>query len=230
MSRSWVRYRGSADPDFAARVKATVAAATERLRTAGSIAPTATRGAQGGEELVVRGGNGRLVQVRRARLDEWTPRVEDRFFGVLTATCNVKAACRAVGMSPAAAYYHYNRWDGFAKRWDAALAAGYDRLELALVENACRSLGDAPDCPPDIPIEPMSFEDALRLLRLHTGRARYDKSPRIVRDETIAQMMKQLAAKRRAGLLGAADGDDAARQPGSAAGTAVEEVARGTRE
>lgn len=166
VSRDWVRVRGKADPAFAARVTATVAAAAGRLRAAGSIEPAATWRAQAGEELVVRGGNGRQVQIRRARLGEWTPRSEARFLAALASCCNVSAACRTVGLTTVAAYNHYRAWPDFAKRWDAALAEGYVRLELALFDTA-RRVFDAADYPPDVPIEPMSFDQAVTLLRQH---------------------------------------------------------------
>lgn len=215
VSRSWVKHRGRADPDFAARVTATVAAAAERLRAAASTVPPSKWAAQAGEELIVRGAGGRLAQVRRARLNEWTARVEDRFLAVLAATCNVMRACRVVGVTPAAAYQRYHRWDGFAGRWDAALVAGYERLEMALVENAIRSLGDAPDYPPDVPMQPVTFDDAFRLLRQHTRRVRSDRTPRIERADTIGQVMKQLAAKQRAGLWRKKGGNDAASGDGA---------------
>ena len=43
---------------------------------------------------------GRRVQIARARVKQWTPRVEDRFLATLAATCNVKAACAEVRMTP----------------------------------------------------------------------------------------------------------------------------------
>jgi len=206
VSRSWVSLRQSTDPDFRARMAATVEAAKVRLRErATGVGPDAKWRAQDGEELVVRGTNGRRTQIARARLKQWTPRAEARFLAALAATCNVKAACAAVGLSLASAYNHYHRWEGFAKRWDAALETGYDRLEMALIENAQRSLGVAPDYPPDIPLQPMTFDEALRLLRLHTARVRggryrrgADQRGPISSDEVLRELRKRLAGKRRA--------------------------------
>ena len=80
------------------------------------------------------------MQIARARLKQWTPRIEDRFLAVLAATCNVKAACAEVGMTAASAYAHRKRWPAFAGRWDEAVEEGYARLEFALVENAEQSV------------------------------------------------------------------------------------------
>jgi len=170
VSRSWVCLHQSADPDFRARMVTAIDAAKARLRAqATGVGPDAKWRAQDGEELVVRGTNGRRTQIARARLKQWTPRVEARFLKALSACCNVKAACRAVGLSQASAYNHYARWSDFAKRWEAALEEGYLRLEMALFDHAGRAF-EVRDYEPDIPIEPMTVDDAIRWLGLHQAR------------------------------------------------------------
>lgn len=170
VSRSWVVLHRRTDPAFRAELDAAIATAKarfDRLRMAGSDrTPAAGWGSIHGEELVVRGGNGRLVQVARARPRQWTPRTEARFLAALASCCNVMAACRAVGLSPAAAYKHYHRWPDFERRWEEALKEGYLRLELALIENAGRAF-QAVDYPPDMPIEPMTYDQAITLLHQH---------------------------------------------------------------
>ena len=69
----------------------------------------------------------------------------------------------------AAAYQHYHRWPDFEKRWHAALEEGYLRLEMALFENAGRAFQPV-DYDQDIPIEPMSVDQALSLLKAHQAR------------------------------------------------------------
>lgn len=59
--------------------------------------------------------------------------MEKRFLETLSATCNVKAACAEVGLTPASAYAHKKRWQGFADRWKQALEDGYTQLEAGLV-------------------------------------------------------------------------------------------------
>ena len=123
-------------------------------------------GSLDGEELVVKGTNGRRVQIARARLRQWTPRVEDRFLATLAATCNVKAACAEAGMTAASAYGHRKRWPAFAKRWDEAVETGYARIELALVENG-GNLFSSPELPPEAPMPPMTAAQAIHILHMH---------------------------------------------------------------
>lgn len=170
VSRSWMSLHRSTDPAFAARMDAAIDAAKasfDKLRTnGGNMKPGPKWRALDGEELVVRGTNGRRTQIARARLRQWTPRTEARFLAALASCCNVAAACRAVGLSQAAAYNHYHRWPDFAKRWDAALEEGYVRLEMALFEAAGRVF-EPVDYPQDVPIEAMSFDQAITLLKAH---------------------------------------------------------------
>jgi hypothetical protein len=209
VSRSWVSLHRATDPDFAARMAAAIASARERLSAhATGVRPEAKWRAQAGEELVVRGTNGRVTQIARARLRQWTPRTEARFLTALAACCNVAAACRAVGMSQASAYNQYHRWPDFEKRWEEALKEGYLRLEMALLENAGRAF-DPVDYEPDMPIEPMSVDQALTLLRLHETRVHKLGKPRgPVRTSprsseevfaSIAHKLDRLEAKLRAG-------------------------------
>ena len=82
--------------------------------------------------------NGRRMQIARARLHQWTPRVEDRFLQALGATCNAKAAYTEAGMSKGSAYTHRERWPRFARRWQAAEAIDSKRLEFALARHAAQ--------------------------------------------------------------------------------------------
>lgn len=169
VSRSWVQLQRSTDPRFKAEVAAAVAEAKARLSGAASCKPPAKWGAQEGEELVLRGGRGKRVQIARARLQQWTPRLEDRFIRALTATCNVKLACRAVGLSAPSAYKHAERWPAFAGRWDAAIPAGWTNVDSALVTGAIALLD--PEVDPPEALGPMTVDQAIRLVGLHQRRA-----------------------------------------------------------
>ena len=164
VSRSWVCLQRSTDPDFDAACREALAVATDKLKS--PLSPTLSlkgRGSNGpplaqwarhdGHELVVSGtggsGNGRRAQIRRSRLKQWSSKVEARFLAALSATCNVKAACRDVGMASSSAYAHRKRWPGFARAWGEALKAGHWRLELALVSNALYYLDPEETEPPD---------------------------------------------------------------------------------
>ena len=178
VSRSWVQLQRSSDPAFRADVAAAVAEAKASL----SWAPDQVRGARGsngpprgwghldGEELVVKGtggsGGGKRVQIARARLKQWTPRVEARFLTALMATCNVKAACIEVGMSAAGAYAHRKRWRRFAALWDEAIGEGYCRIEIALLENGLNLFSGA-ELPPETPLRGMDAAQAIHLIHMH---------------------------------------------------------------
>ena len=170
VSRAWVQLQRSADPQFKADVAAAVAEAKASLSGAAGRAPPSSWGHLDGEELVVKGtggsGGGKRVQIARARLKQWTPRIEDRFLATLAATCNVKAACAEVGMTAASAYAHRKRWPGFAKRWDAAIEEGFQRLEIALLQNG-ENLFSSAELPPEAPMVAMTFADAIHLLHMH---------------------------------------------------------------
>lgn len=173
VSRSWVSLHRATDPAFKARMDSAIAEAKARLRGAAGVQPLAGWQTLAGEELTVRGSNGRRTQIARARLKQWTPRIEARFLAALAGSCNVKVACAAVGLTAASAYGHRERWTGFAERWDRALATGYIRLETAMVEAAGTMLGgpeEARSCPPELPLTGMSFDGGLQLLRLHQRR------------------------------------------------------------
>jgi hypothetical protein len=185
VSRSWVTLHRMTDPAFRAELDAALATARERITAQRSAGMRPERGwqSQSGEELVARGGNGRRTQIARARLRQWTPRVEARFLQALAGCCNVKAACGAVGLSQVAAYNHRQRWPSFAERWDAALAAGYARIEAAMVAAAGamfaagESAGDPADGTPyagtpDLVISEMRVDAALQLLWLHQAQVR----------------------------------------------------------
>lgn len=161
VSRSWVTLHRMNDPEFRARIEAALAQARARLRAnAGGVRPPRGWGSLDGEELVVRSGNGRRVQIARAHLKRWTPRAEARFLATLAATCNVRAACAEVGLSAASAYRHAARWDGFAERWKMAVAEGYLRIEVQLLARATGTLspGDTDALGGDAPSDDALFQ------------------------------------------------------------------------
>jgi hypothetical protein len=169
VSRSWVTLHRANDPAFRAAMEEAVAAAKAALSQAAVAEPGAGWRDQGGEELVARGSNGRVTQIARARLRQWTPRVEARFLSVLASSCNVKAACAEVGLSQESAYCHRKRWGGFARAWDQALEIGYDRVATALVAAAGAMLGDH-DYEPETHVRMTSVRDAMTLLKMHQAR------------------------------------------------------------
>jgi hypothetical protein len=199
VSRSWVSLHRASDPAFRARMEGCIAAARAALGGRAGNRPSADWGDIDGEELVIRGSNGRRAQVSRARLKQWTARVETRFLSMLAATCNVKAACRAAGMSPASAYGQRKRFQAFRDAWEEALEIGAIRLEMAMIDAATRSLEGLP-FDPDAPIPPMRFDDAFRLMRsarkdahAKNMRKRWRPVPRSL-DEVRESILTKLAA------------------------------------
>ncbi|MGI8704949.1 MAG: hypothetical protein ACR2JJ_04010 [Sphingomicrobium sp.] len=176
VSRSWVCLHRSTDAQFDLACREAIAEAKERIKAAGAAGAECPRHSSfpryhQGEELVVSGSNGRRVQVRRAKLSQWTARVEDRFLSVLAATCNVKAACRAVGLWPPSAYSHRKRWPDFARRWEQAIAIGACELECRLHETI-RHHFDRELPEPQAPLRDITVMDAIRLLRMYRSRER----------------------------------------------------------
>lgn len=176
VSRSWVGLHRKEHTDFDAACRAAVASARARLGGHEARRPPSGWGFLDGCELVVRGTNGRRMQIARARLVQITPRTEQRLLQVLAATGNGKAACAAAGVSASAVWAHRRRWPGFAKMWNEAAIRGALRLETGVIENGF-NLFSEPEHPPELPMPPMTFSEAIHLLhmnkhRLHgTGKA-----------------------------------------------------------
>lgn len=80
-----------------------------------------------------------VLQVRKPRADGWTKTARATFLLHLAATCNVKASCKAAGKNLAGLYRLRARDPGFAREWELALEAGYQRLEAELLR---RAMGD----------------------------------------------------------------------------------------
>lgn len=211
VSRSWVQLHRTEDLAFRKAVDEAVAQAKAALRQArdehgnGTKPPTGW-GFLDGAELVVRGtggaGGGKRVQIARARVRQWSPRVEERFLAALGSTCNVKAACAEVGLTPASAYNHRRRWPAFARRWDAAVEQGYTQIEMGLIECAGSFLSGE-ELPDAAPISGMTVTHALHLLHMHKHAVhRIGKRPGLRAslpdiEEVRAQIVRRVEAIRR---------------------------------
>ena len=170
VSRSWVSLHRAGDPGFRRACDDALAEARARLGPHPERRPPSGWGFLDGEELVVKGtggsGGGKRMQIARARLRQWSPRVEQRFLAARGATCNVKAACAEVGLTPASAYGHRRRWAAFARLWDAAVEQGYLQLECGLIEAGGNFLSG--EDPPDAaPLTGMTVGHAIHLLHMH---------------------------------------------------------------
>jgi len=178
VSRSWVQLHRSTDPGFDEAVRDAIAEAKVALsqRSGSSPEHVVTKpprgwGHQDGEELVVRGSRGRRVQVARARLHQWTPRVEGRFLACLEQVCNLRLALREVGFTAASLHEHRKRWPAFDEACEVALARGFERLDNGLAHAACRLFSpDAYPLPEAPVVGPMNASAAISLMRLHEKR------------------------------------------------------------
>jgi hypothetical protein len=168
VSRSWVCKERGLSPEFDSECKRLIAAAGERLRKTEGNRPPEGWGHLDGVELVVRGTNGRRVQIARARAGQWTARCERRFLSVLAATGNAEAAYRAAGKSKASAYTHRKRWAGFERQWLSAIEVSAVRLELGLAHFAMNPFS-SPELPDPAPVS-LTPDQALHSLHMNKRR------------------------------------------------------------
>lgn len=80
---------------------------------------------------------------RRAQARRKGSTKADRFIAKLTETSNISAAAAHAGVAPAWVYKRRREDPEFARRWRAALAEGYDNLEMELL--ARLRAGHSPD-------------------------------------------------------------------------------------
>jgi hypothetical protein len=76
------------------------------------------------------------AQKRKRRQREWTEALADKFIAVLADSCNVAMAARAIKRSVNSAYDRRTKDAAFRGAWDKALAIGYARLEMMMLERA----------------------------------------------------------------------------------------------
>ena len=92
------------------------------------------RKAAPGEELVLVG-SGRL-QRRKASPRDWTRAKEEIYINALAETCNFTRAAEAAGVSTSSAWRRRKTNAAFRASCREAVTAGYQRLELALLDRA----------------------------------------------------------------------------------------------
>ena len=146
-----------------------------------------------------RGGKGRVRFTAKRRM---------AFFDALALTCNITKSAAYAGVDKTTVYWHRSRDPVFAGQWQDALNAGYDRLELLMLEHGGAGMA-LPPADPDRAVEgddppPFDFDKAMAALRLY--RSRRDAVPfnhggrprrNATREETNAALIKALAAARK---------------------------------
>ena len=70
------------------------------------------------------------------RASGWSKRMAEQFVATLADTCNVTLAAPAIGRSITNVYQRRRKDAGFRQAWDQALAIGYSRLEMMLLQRA----------------------------------------------------------------------------------------------
>lgn len=106
------------------------------MATAKKKAATPAKRHRKSEPGLVLGAGKNGVQKRVGRPSDWTPAKAEKFVEVLSDSCNVSLAARAVGRSIANVYIQRTKDAAFRSAWDQALAIGYARLEMMMLERA----------------------------------------------------------------------------------------------
>lgn len=88
--------------------------------------------------VVMAGGVKRRAVGQALRVNRWTEARKARFIEALSATLNISASARAVGMSTVSARALRKRDAAFDAAWDEALLVAYEELELATIRRATR--------------------------------------------------------------------------------------------
>lgn len=121
-------------------------------------------------EEIVRAGKGRMLMTAEPSGQEVPQEQIDDFFARLAECCNVTRAARQAGVARTTMYRMRSRDSAFAAAWQEAIEAGYERLELGLIEAALARVEGATDGEPAETgdgmraIEALSMEQAIHLL------------------------------------------------------------------
>ena len=175
-------------------------ASPDQARGPLTVSSAASFRTAGGEPVLRRTRNGKL-QLQRAQPGKLTPVAEQAYLAALSATCNMALAAAAVGAAFNAFVRRRRKDPAFAREERMALIAGYEQLEMALLEAGFAGSHEHDDwrsnAPPPIP--PMTANQALQLLYLHHKTARLNaiephmirrrpREPEEVHHERLVQM------------------------------------------
>ncbi|MES2904054.1 MAG: hypothetical protein V4696_07700 [Pseudomonadota bacterium] len=112
-------------------------------------------------------------QRRTGRTSDWTEEMAERFVEELADTCNVTLAAKAIGRSIANIYKQRAKSATFRAAWDEALAVGYSRLEMMMLERALHGVEKKVVARDGTTTVMRQYSDrvALTLLRMHRDSA-----------------------------------------------------------
>lgn len=136
--------------------------------------------------------------VKRVQNDgyHWTDEAEAVFLDALAAANNVRGAARIVGFSTRAIYQQRRARPEFRAKWEAALAEGIARLDMALVRAAADSMEGI--APRRSPIPKMTAAEAIataRHLATRPGRPGADTVTKEPRRKTLDEVKPELVRK-----------------------------------
>ena len=124
-----------------------------------------SRAAAGVRGLQVRKVKGQL-KVVAIKGHRWVQADEDVFLDHLAATSNVALAAKAAGFSTVAVRARRRIDAAFAAKWQAAVEQGVEEIQLGLIQAARAAVSAEPRDPAGV-VAPMSYDQALNLLKLH---------------------------------------------------------------
>ena len=90
----------------------------------------------GAADVLTLGAGKNGPQKRIGRPSDWTAEKAAKFIEALADSCNVSLAARAVRRSVSSVYLKRTEDAEFRAQWDQALAIGYARLEMMMLERA----------------------------------------------------------------------------------------------
>ena len=144
---------------------------------------------------------GKSAHRRKAKPRDWTRAKEAKFLGALAETCNVTLSAELAGVSGTTVYRHRAKDAAFRDGWDRALAQGFARLEIEMLERALRG-SVRTIVHKDLSVETMvEYPDriGLALLKMHRDRAeapaRRERDEAAMSAEEIIELRDKIMAK-----------------------------------
>jgi hypothetical protein len=149
--------------------------------------------AKGGKRLTVRGGASPKQTARRA--SDWTPQMVEQFIAVLADSCNVTLAAKAIGRSSSNVYRQRERDATFRRQWAQAVAIGYSRLEMMLLERALHGVEKVIMLKDGAQSVMREYDNrtALALLRMHRDSVAASEQP--VAEQEYAEARDRIMAR-----------------------------------
>ena len=146
------------------------------------------------EELVLSEYRG-VPQRRTGRPSDWTKAMADAFIETLADTCNVTLAAASIKRSLGNVYKWKAKDASFRAAWDRALAMGYSRLELMLLERALHGVEKVIVARDGTSTTMRDYPDrvALTLLRMH--RAEVSEQEATVDSQEITEARERIMAR-----------------------------------